>query len=134
MGNILAIDYGEKRVGIAIYKGGFTFPRKHLKRKSPMFWRDLISLIKKENIKTIIVGYPITLKGLHGRVATLVDEFVDTLKTQLPSGVDVILLDERFTSKIARDMLQDLYGREYSIDSLAALELLRGYLRGESKG
>ncbi|NOZ92844.1 Holliday junction resolvase RuvX [bacterium 3DAC] len=133
MANILAIDYGEKRVGIAIAKGGFTFPRPHLDRKSSSFWKDLIDLIKKEKVDKVIVGYPITLKGLHGRVATLVDEFVDTLKTQLPKDVEVILLDERFTSKIAKDMLLDMYGNKYSVDSLAALELLRGYLSSEGK-
>ncbi len=131
MSNILAIDYGEKRVGIAIAKEGFIFPRPHLERNSPSFWKDLITIIKKERINKIIVGYPITLKGLHGRVANLVDEFVETLRTQLPKDIDVILLDERYTSKIARDMLADIYGKQYSIDSLAALELLRGYLGSE---
>jgi putative Holliday junction resolvase len=131
MTNILAIDYGEKRVGLAIYKSGFTFPRKHLDRDSSTFWKDLISLIKKENVGIVVIGYPITLKGLHGRVTSLVDEFVKTLKTQLPSNVKIVLLDERFTSKIARDMLQDIYGKQYSVDSLAALEILRGYLKGE---
>ncbi len=131
MGNILAIDYGEKNVGIAIYKGGFYFPRPHLDRRSSTFWKDLITLIKKENVSKIVVGYPVTLKGIHGRVATMVDEFVNTLKTQLPKGIEVILLDERFTSKIAKDMLKDIYGNQYSVDSLAALELLRGYVASE---
>lgn len=131
MGNILAIDYGEKNVGIAIYKGGFYFPRPHLNRRSSTFWKDLIALIKKENISKIIVGYPVTLKGIHGRVASIVEEFVNTLKTQLPKGIDVILLDERFTTKIAKDILKELYGNQYSVDSLAALELLRGYVSRE---
>ena len=131
MGNILAIDYGEKNVGVAIYKGGFYFPRPHLNRRSSTFWKDIISLIKKEKVTKIVVGYPITLKGIHGRVASMVEDFVNTLKTQLPSGIDVVLLDERFTTKIARDMLKDIYGNQYSLDSLAALELLRGYVSRE---
>ena len=131
MENILAIDYGEKRVGIAIYKSGFVFPKKHLSRNSPSFWKDLIKLIKNEKIKKVIIGYPITLKGKHGRVIDLVNDFVDTLKTQLPKDVVVELVDERFTTKIAKDWLMNAYGDKYSVDSLAALELLRGYLRSE---
>ncbi len=131
MTNILAIDYGEKRVGLALYKAGFLFPKKHLDRTSRSFWKDLFTLIRKENVELIIVGYPITLKGNHGRVASLVDEFVNTLKTQLPKHVSVILVDERFTTKVAHDTLQAMYGNQYAIDSLSALELLRGYLRRE---
>lgn len=131
MENILAIDYGENRVGIAIYKSGFVFPKQHLSRKNPSFWKDLIKLIKGEKIKKIIIGYPITLKGRHGRVVNLVNDFVETLRTQLPKDVVVELVDERFTTKIARDWLINVYGDKYSLDSLAALELLRGYLRSE---
>ena len=131
MENILAIDYGENRVGIAIYKSGFLFPKKHLSRKSSSFWKDLIKIIKDEKIKKIIIGYPITLKGEYGRVVELVNDFVGTLKTQLPKDVVVELIDERFTTKIAKDWLMNAYGGKYSVDSLAALELLRGYLRNE---
>ena len=131
MENILAIDYGENRVGIAIYKSGFIFPKKYLSRKSSSFWKDLIKLIKDEKIKKVIIGYPVTLKGKHGRVVNLVNDFVDTLRTQLPKDVAVELIDERFTTKVAKEWLIDAYGDKYSLDSLAALELLRGYLRSE---
>lgn len=100
MGQILAIDYGKARTGIAatddmklIASGLATVPTGELL----LF---LSEYIRSNVVEAVVVGYPVDLKGNVSEVETSILEFIEKFNTQFP-GIEVRRLDERFTSKMA---------------------------------
>ncbi|MDY3362720.1 Holliday junction resolvase RuvX [Riemerella anatipestifer] len=100
MGQILAIDYGKARTGIAatddmklIASGLATVPT-----------GDLLSFlseyIRSNAVEAVVVGYPVDLKGNVSEVETSILEFIEKFKVKFPE-IEVHRLDERFTSKMA---------------------------------
>ncbi|MDD1524928.1 Holliday junction resolvase RuvX [Riemerella anatipestifer] len=100
MGQILAIDYGKARTGIAatddmklIASGLATVPTGELL----LF---LSEYIRSNVVEAVVVGYPVDLKGNVSEVETSILEFIEKFSTQFPE-IEVHRLDERFTSKMA---------------------------------
>lgn len=100
MGQILAIDYGKARTGIAatddvklIASGLATVPTGELL----LF---LSEYIRSNVVEAVVVGYPVDLKGNVSEVETSILEFIEKFNTQFPE-IEVHRLDERFTSKMA---------------------------------
>ncbi|MDY3548262.1 Holliday junction resolvase RuvX [Riemerella anatipestifer] len=100
MGQILAIDYGKARTGIAatddmklIASGLATVPAGEL-------LSFLSEYIRGNAVEAVVVGYPVDLKGNVSEVETSILEFIEKFKTQFPE-IEVHRLDERFTSKMA---------------------------------
>ncbi|MCF6366439.1 MAG: Holliday junction resolvase RuvX [Bacteroidales bacterium] len=101
MGRILAIDYGQKRVGIAvtdilqIIANGLT----------TVHSKDIFSFLEKycreEDVETIVVGYPLTLKNEGAQSLKYVNPFLKKLQKKFPD-LNVEIYDERFTSKLAK--------------------------------
>lgn len=133
IGRILAIDYGERRVGISISDPmtliacGLTT----LQNDSSLV-NHLCSLIKEYDIRKIIVGMPYTLKGEIGKKGQEVMEFVSKLKQEV--DVPVTMWDERFTSKMAQQAIREMgIGRmarrkKERVDQMASTLLLQSYL------
>lgn len=132
-GRILAIDYGERRIGLAlsdelgiIASGGGTLPN------DGHTFPSIGSLVTSHCVSKIIVGYPLTLKGEEGDAARMVHRFVEVLRDRV--SVPVELVDERFTSSIAERTIRELgVSRKKrrdkgKIDEIAAVILLQGYL------
>ncbi|MBP5523924.1 MAG: Holliday junction resolvase RuvX [Bacteroidaceae bacterium] len=109
---ILAIDYGKKRTGIAvtdtlqIIAGGLdTVETRDLEP-----W--LTGYMQKEEVETIVVGYPRQMDGDDSENMKRITPFVNRLKKLFP-GVNVELYDERFTSVLAhKTMLDSGIGRK----------------------
>lgn len=139
-GRILAIDYGEKRIGLAISdpfaiisSGVGTFVN------DEQFWKTLTDLVREQVVIRIIVGLPLTMSGQEGDSVAMVRKFVDKLKTK--TDVPVELVDERLTSVMATNTIRELgVGKKKreknkgKIDELAAVHLLQGYLQSSSRG
>ena len=130
---ILAIDYGEKRVGLAasdptgiIASGIGTIGN------TPDLVMRICALAEERGITRIVVGLPLTLQGGDSDTTRLVRTFVDTLRQAVTIPVD--LLDERFTSVIATQTIRDMgVGRKKrrdksKVDEIAAIILLQDYL------
>ncbi len=122
MGRILAVDYGEKRIGLAISdeEQQFSF---ELDIWSPHeFSENIKALLGERNIEKIVLGYPL---GMSGQVTAKTAE-VQRFKEQLEKmvGIPVELFDERLTSKMAGK----ISGDQKNIDSLAAQIILENYL------
>jgi putative Holliday junction resolvase len=138
----LAIDYGEKRIGIAIsdFDKSIAFPRDHILNDSKLFQKILV-LIKEETIEKIILGYPINLNSKKTPQTQKVEDFKTELEKFLLSKdvtTEVVLVDERLTSSIAESYMTEM-GLKKSrrqekgiIDSIAAQVLLQGYLDKET--
>ena len=97
---ILAIDYGEKRIGIAITDPlkMFSIPLTTLNNNSKL-WVDIEKLFIKYNIQKIVLGYPVNEDGSKTKITEEVEKFSSKLKVKFKK--EIILIDERYSSSIA---------------------------------
>jgi len=132
-GPVLALDYGTRRIGIAVSdeEGQFAFPAGFLACQGRE--RDLAALgrlIAERSIRRIVVGLPIHMDGRRGEAAVAAEEFANAVAEM--SGLPVEMLDERWTTREAeRALRESTRGRKKrrgAVDSAAATILLRSYL------
>lgn len=134
MGRILAIDLGTKRTGIAV-----TDTLKMLANPLEMVETHklidfLISYFKKEDVETIVLGYPRHLDGNPNEMTPKVIIFRDRLSKLYPDK-KLVLIDERFTSKMAMQSMiaigskkKDRKEKAGNLDKVSAAIILQSYL------
>ncbi len=133
MKRIVAIDYGLKRIGIAVSDAGqkIAFPLTTVPGGNKAIPNIQLALKDKlGEIEKILVGFPLLLSGREGELATLVKKFASALEAALALPVE--LIDERFTSKLADLHLKEIHlnrkERTAKLDTAAAAILLQAYL------
>lgn len=130
LGKILAIDYGRRRIGLAISDemGMTARPLATMQRKNRREdMKRLRDLAKTNGVQAILVGSPVHLNGQSSEMSEEVAQFASRIQKEL--AVPVELRDERLTSWEAQQMAAELgMGKNADIDSLAAAILLREYL------
>ena len=133
MGRILAIDYGTKRVGVAV-----TDPLRII--ASPLTTvaesesiSFLTEYLNREEVDTIVVGHPVALNMEPTHATEPVVKFVAKLKKAFP-GKSIETINEQFTSKMARDIMitsgakkKDRM-RKQNLDKISASIILQSYL------
>ncbi|MDD3520331.1 MAG: Holliday junction resolvase RuvX [Actinomycetota bacterium] len=125
---ILAIDYGEKNLGIALSDdlGIIAIPFS-VEKNNEKFCEILLKIIKEKKVLKIIAGFPINLKGQEGIQAKKVKEYFKELSNKIK--MDIELVDERFSSKISENKLKELEKSiDKDIDKYAAAIILENYL------
>jgi putative Holliday junction resolvase len=126
----LGIDYGTKRVGLALSDplGLTARPLAVVPRASVV--DEVVSLVKEQDVVTIVVGLPTGLGGDEGMSASEARKLADELATA--TGVDVVLRDERYTSRMAESALLESgmkrRQRRERVDKVAAAIILQDYL------
>ena len=133
MNRVLAIDYGDVRIGLAMsdLMQIIAKPYKTIKNTDQNdVFSQLENIIKKNNIGKIIEGLPITLKGEHSEQTNKVLSFVKELK--LCIKIAIATYDERLSSFQAKKSLiyqgvKTGHNKE-QIDQTAAAIFLQGYL------
>ncbi|HEX9653857.1 MAG TPA: Holliday junction resolvase RuvX, partial [bacterium] len=108
-GRILGIDYGRRRIGVAISDpmGTIATGLPTIAYQSlPDAITRLENIILEYHVGAVVVGFPLTLKGEEGRAAFATKAFVEILQSKVAVPVDV--WDERFTSVIARRCLHEM--------------------------
>jgi putative Holliday junction resolvase len=130
---ILAVDYGEKRIGLAVSDelGITASPLMTLVRRSDdETVRQIAQLASKLRVTQIVVGLPRRTDAQEGEMERKVKAFAEKLRQAV--SVPVVLFDERFTTRIAEQVLleADLSRRKRKQvrDRLAAVILLQSYL------
>lgn len=137
MSKILAIDYGKKRVGIAITDVLQIIASGLTTVETPKIFEFLQELFLQEDIVKVLIGEPKQMNGQPSESAAMIDAFVEKFKITFPT-VEVVRVDERFTSKMAqKSMLQSgLKKRQRQnkalVDEIAATILLQDYLLRKS--
>lgn len=133
MARILAVDYGEKRIGLAVSDelAITASPLMTLTRRSDEeLVRQIVQLASKLRIEKIVVGLPQRTDGREGEMERRVKAFAE--KLQQSTQVPVVLFDERFTTRIAEQVLLEAdlsrQKRKQVRDRLAAVILLQSYL------
>ncbi|QDP84361.1 Holliday junction resolvase RuvX [Chryseobacterium sp. SNU WT5] len=138
MAQILAIDYGKARCGLAatdemqiIASGLETVPTK-----------DIFIFLKKyvedNNVETIVIGLPTDLKGNLNEIETNILTFIDQFKIDFPD-IAVARFDERFTSKMASFFISQSGKNKKKrqekglIDKVSATLILQNYLEQKQR-
>ena len=133
MARILAIDYGQKRVGLAVTDNlqiiATTLDTIHSK--------DVVQYISDyithEKVELFVVGFPKDLRNNATDATKYVEEFVKRLERKFPK-IPVEKIDERFTSKIAFKAMIDgglkksARSNKAMVDKLSAVIILQSYL------
>ena len=139
---ILAIDYGRRRIGLALSdECGLTarplgiLPRTNRRQDVTR----LRALCRDHAVGGIVVGWPIHLDGTPGTMAAEAARFAERLRKQL--GLPVDLLDERLSSWEAEQVMSESEPRQRgshrkskTLDDLAAAVILRDYLSRAARG
>ncbi len=137
MGRILAIDYGRKRVGIAvsdplqIIANGLTTV--HAKD----IFDFLNNYLEKEKVDTIVVGYPTDLQNRATDATVYVNDFLKKLKKKY-NDIEIKTIDERFTSKMAKKTMiasglkKKARQNKALIDEISATIILQSYMNQTS--
>ena len=134
---ILALDYGTKRVGVAISDEleMIATPLGYLDAQPREKLLDQIAqLVAERGVGLVVVGMPRNMDGSYGPAAEQVREFVEMLEKQL--SVPVKTWDERLTTAQAEKLLLQAdvsrKKRKKKVDQIAAAILLQSYL--DSRG
>ena len=133
MGKILAIDYGTKRVGLAV-----TDDLKIIASALATFHANevidfLLEYLKKNEVETFVVGNPKNMDNTPSQVAEAVSNFVKHLQ-RVFKNIPVKLIDERFTSKMAFQTMIDSGIKKKArknkglVDKISAVIILQSYL------
>jgi len=137
-GRILALDYGTKRIGVALSDelGWTAQPLETFERRT--LDRDvahIAALVESHSVERVVLGLPLQLDGREGPAVRAMREFTDKLEASLP--VPVVLWDERMTTKAAEELLiaadVSRKKRKGIVDRIAAAILLRSYLEAQDQ-
>jgi len=135
MGRVLSIDYGKKRVGIAV-----TDPLKIIATRlttvsADEIWEFLSGYFAKEDVELVLIGYPRQLNNEPSEAIRYINPFVKKFRL-VYKDLPVQLVDERFTSKMAFQTMidaglkkKDRQNKE-TVDGVSATIILQSYLEG----
>jgi len=125
---ILAIDPGERRVGLAVSDElGLTaqgLPTFDLHQGSLM--EHLAELVKEYGVTRIVVGNPVLLSGAEGRESAKARRLASEIERS--TGVEVVLWDERLSSVEAERVLAGQRAGKEAVDRVSAALILQSYL------
>lgn len=134
MGRILGIDYGKKRIGLAMsdIMGIIAQPFDVIESKG--LQNDVAAILKiakEKEVTCIVVGVPKNMNNTEGEMAELAKKFVEELKKQ--TEIQIEIMDERLTTVQAERMLTEEANisrekRKDVRDKIAATFILQTYL------
>lgn len=141
MSKILGLDLGTRTIGIAISdnlemiaSAVETFRFRENDFESAL--KRVSEIVNERKVSKIVLGYPKHMNGDVGEKALLCEDFKSKLVENL--GLEVILIDERWTTKLAQNRLLEFdlsrNKRKQIIDKMAAVVILQNYLDGNKGG
>lgn len=134
MGRILSIDYGTKRIGLALSDPTKTIasPFKAI-QTGKNHEQTIVNLLKEislQEIETILIGLPLHLSSHASELSELVRQFAAALEEK--TGLPIVLWDERLTSRqVERILIEGNVRRKKRIahvDTMSAALILQNYL------
>ena len=125
---VVAIDYGAKRIGIAVGDTELKIAvPSHIVKNREGALEEIADLIKTKGAKRVIVGLPLTPSGKEGQRAKEVRRFVEDLKDKL-KDIEIILWDERYTTQEAISRVGTKASKKEHVDHISAQIILEEYL------
>ena len=133
MGRILAIDYGTKRVGLAVTDSLQLIANALTTVEEKQVIAYLKAYFVKEEVTTIVLGKPSRMDGSDTHATQPVEKFLLLLRQTFPT-IPVVQVDERFTSLMAQRTLVDMgmkkkdRQKKENLDQVSAAIILQTYL------
>lgn len=134
MGRILAIDYGQKRVGLAVTDPLQLIANKLATVPAHEIWDFLKNYFQKEQVERVVVGYPLQMNNEPSTAVLYINPFLKRFRKLYPE-MPVEQVDERFTSKIAFQTMIDAglkkkaRQNKETIDAVSATIILQSYMQ-----
>jgi putative Holliday junction resolvase len=135
--SIIALDVGERRIGVAVSIGTMALPFDTIERTNVRADTErIVALARERGARIIVVGDPLTLAGSRGLSAKSVDAFVAHLARAFDGTIEMV--DERLTTAaVQKSLIADDVSRKKRrtvVDKLAAAMILDTYLRRRRNG
>ncbi len=133
MARILALDYGQKRTGIAVTDDFQIIASGLATIASEKLMPYLEAYFKRENVVKVLIGEPKQMNGEPSESAVIIEKFVADFKLKF-TEMQVIRVDERFTSKMAFQTMIDSGLKKKQrqnkalLDEISATIMLQDYL------
>ncbi|GAI32198.1 unnamed protein product [marine sediment metagenome] len=127
----LAIDYGNKRTGLAICDAAeiIASPLTVIQGQKELL-RKISDIVETKNVEVIVLGLPLNMDGSTGPQAELIFKFADQLKAHL--DIPIHFQDERLSSFSAEEKLSQTgftrKKKKKRLDAIAAAEILQAFL------
>lgn len=123
MVRLLGIDFGTKKIGLALTNeaGTMAFPHDTIKNDDRVLHK-VLALIQEQQIETVVVGESHDLKNKPNEVQESINTFIKQLRDEIK--VPVVLESERFTTQAA----MRIQGRNAQTDASAAALILDSYI------
>lgn len=126
--SVLALDVGEKRIGVALAATQIRIAVAYdTLSVDGTEYDQICDIVKRESVEIVVIGYPRNQSGEATKQTTYVERVADTLRPMVP---EVVFQDESLTSVKAEEILkrQGKPYRKEDIDALAASLILQDYL------
>lgn len=122
---VLGIDYGAKKIGIAIgdTETKVASPYSVIKQTASIM-TEIATIISSEDIARIIVGVPVGLSGTQSAQYKDAEEFIERLRAEVQ--IPVLMENEVLSTSAARELTRG-HGRQRPDDDVAAMVILQGY-------
>jgi len=130
MGRLLGLDHGSKRIGVAISDSSRLIATPYEVIVAAEALSVLDQILAQEDIDGIVIGLPTTLSGDESASTAAARQFAASVAAH--TGLEVTLVDERFSTKVAEDVLiaggMRREKRRDIRDKMAATVILQGHL------
>jgi putative Holliday junction resolvase len=137
MSRILAVDYGQKRTGLAV-----TDPLQIIANGlDTVNSNDIVDYLKKyfirEDVELVVIGYPKQMNNSPSDAVRYVNEFIRKFEKNFPD-IKYVLMDERFTSKMALQTMIDGGVKKQQrrdkalVDKISATIILQSYMESKA--
>ncbi len=135
MSRVLAVDYGKKRIGLAHtdLEKIIASPLDTVLTKEIFNYLNIY--FEQEDVDAVVVGYPKTLQDQPAQIFTQIQKFIQKIKVMY--NKPIYLVDERFTSKIAKkslltsNMKKSKRQDKSMVDKISATLILQSFLDRE---
>ena len=137
MGRIIGIDYGTKRIGLAVTDPLQIFASPLDTVKPAEFYRFIENYLKTDEIEAFVIGYPVQMNNQPSESVNQINPFIKNLRKTFP-GKQIHLVDERFTSTMAFQTMINGGVRKNDrrdkslIDKISASIILQSFLDNRS--
>jgi len=127
--NYLAIDYGERRTGIAFANSsvGIAFPRETIDQREKNLWTELERLVKENAVTDFVLGIPVHPNEHPDSKQKTVENFANELKEKFPQ-IELHLQDESYSTQEATTIVGGK--NKGRIDRAAATVILQRFIEG----
>jgi putative Holliday junction resolvase len=136
MPRILAVDYGTKRVGLAVTDPLQIIASTLATVRAHELMAYLKDYIAKEPLECIVVGKPLQMDGSDSESAKYVENFISLLAKNFPK-LPIKRIDERLTSRMAKASMLEMglkkkdRQKKENVDQISAVLILQTYMENK---